>query len=68
MILLVCKDPETVRLLEVGGEIKERYKAQAQAAEHGFLIDALQISNDCDFQYKLSQNKRLLVELALNSG
>ena len=63
--LLVCKDPETVRLLEVGGEIKERYKAQAQATEHDFLVDALQISNESDFQYKLSQNKRLLVELAL---
>ena len=63
--LLVCKDPETVRLLEVGGEIKERYKVQAQVAEQIFLIDALQISNECDFQYKLSQNKRLLVELAL---
>jgi len=63
--LLVCKDPETIRLLEVGGEIKESYKAQAQAADHSFLIDALQISNECDFQYKLSQNKRLLVELAL---
>jgi DNA polymerase-3 subunit gamma/tau len=62
---LVCKDPETIRLLEVGGDIKERYKAQAQATEQSFLIQALQVSNDCDFQYKLSQNKRLLVELAL---
>ncbi|MEZ5105689.1 MAG: DNA polymerase III subunit gamma/tau [Draconibacterium sp.] len=63
--LLVCKDPETVRLLEVGGEIKEKYKNQAKAAEGDFLLAALQISNECDFQYKLSQNKRLLVELAL---
>lgn len=63
--LLVCKDAVTVQLLEVGGEIKERYKAQAAACENLFLLEALQISNECDLQYKTSQNKRLLIELAL---
>ncbi len=63
--LLVCKDPVTVQLLEVGGEIKERYKAQAQSCTGEFLLDALQISNECDLQYKSSQNKRLLIELAI---
>ncbi len=63
--LLVCKDPATVQLLEVGGDIKERYKNQAQSCEHNFLLDALKISNECDLQYKSSQNKRLLVELSL---
>ncbi len=37
--LLVCKDPVTVQLLEVGGEIKERYKAQAQSCTGEFLLD-----------------------------
>ncbi len=63
--LLVSKDQVTVQLLEVGGEIKEQYKTQAQACEHQFLIDALGITNECDLQYKTSQNKRLLVELAV---
>jgi DNA polymerase-3 subunit gamma/tau len=63
--LLVCKNAETVQLLEVGGEIKERYRTQAQATESGFLLEALKISNDCDMQYKQSMNKRLLVELSL---
>ena len=63
--LLVCKDTVTVQLLEVGGEIKERYKQQAQLAESGFLLDALLLSNECDNQYKLSQNKRLLIELTI---
>ena len=63
--LLVCKDAVTVQLLEVGGETKERYKAQAAACENQFLLEALQISNECDLQYKTSQNKRLLIELAL---
>ncbi len=63
--LLVCKDPQTIQLLEVGGEIKERYKTQATNSESEFLLEALQISNDCDLKYKSSQNKRLLIELAL---
>lgn len=63
--LLVCRDPVTVQLLEVGGEIREKYKIQAASCEADFLVDALAIGNECDLQYKASQNKRLLVELAL---
>ena len=63
--LLVCKDPVTIQLLEVGGDIKERYRTQAAATEGDFLLDAMQIANTCDIQYKTSQNKRLLIELAL---
>jgi len=50
--LLVCKDTQTIQLLEVGGEIKERYKTQATSSESEFLLEALQISNDCDLKYK----------------
>ena len=63
--LLVCKDAVTVQLLEVGGEIKEKFKRQAASCESDFLFDALKVSNECDIQYKASQNKRLLVELSL---
>jgi DNA polymerase III subunit gamma/tau len=63
--LMVSRDPVTVQLLEVSGDIRERYKAQASSCPGDFLLDALQLSNECDFQYKLSQNKRLSVELTL---
>lgn len=63
--LLVCKDAATIQLLEVGGDIKERYRVQAASSENNFLLEALQIANDCDIKYKSSQNKRLLIELAL---
>ena len=63
--LLVCHDSVTVQLLEVGGDIREKYKIQATACPSDFLLRALEISNECDYKYKLSQNKRLLVELAL---
>jgi DNA polymerase-3 subunit gamma/tau len=62
---MVCKDPVTTQLLEVGGEIREKYKIQASRCDSDFLIGALQIANECDMQYKASQNKRLLVELAI---
>ena len=54
--LLVCKNAETVQLLEVGGEIKERYRVQAQSTESSFLLESLLISNECDMQYKQSMN------------
>lgn len=63
--LLVCRDAVTVQLLEVGGEIREKYRQQAAACEPDFLFGALALSNECDLQYKAAQNKRLLVELAL---
>jgi DNA polymerase-3 subunit gamma/tau len=62
---MVSKDPVTIQLLEVGGEIREKYKVQAQRCDSDFLVGAFQIANECDLQYKTSQNKRLLVELAL---
>lgn len=63
--VLVSKDPQTIELLEVGAGIGERYKTQAQGCTPEFLFQALKIANDCDIDYRLSKNKRLLVELAL---
>ncbi|HLP04044.1 MAG TPA: DNA polymerase III subunit gamma/tau [Paludibacter sp.] len=63
--VLVSKDPQTIQLLEVGADIGERYKTQAQACTPEFIFQALKIANDCDLDYRLSKNKRLLVELAL---
>jgi DNA polymerase-3 subunit gamma/tau len=63
--LLMCKDAATVQLLEVGGEIQEKYKIQAVACDPEFLLKSLEIASHCDLNYKTSQNKRLLVELTL---
>jgi len=63
--LLVCKDPKTIVLLEVGEQTKTRYFEQASNTNHQFLIKAIDLANDCDLKYKTSQNQRLLVELCL---
>jgi DNA polymerase-3 subunit gamma/tau len=63
--LLVSKDQSTVKLLEIGEGIKEKYKKQAADCPLPFLFQALNIANSCDLSYKASQDKRLQVELAL---
>lgn len=63
--LLVCKDEITIKLLEVGENIKNRYIKQARICSVNFLIKALDLNTKCDINYKVSNNKKLLVELAL---
>ena len=65
--LLVCKDTQTLDLLEVGATIKERYKEQTEKCPVDFLLKALKISNAADVSYRTSRNKRLHIELALIS-
>ena len=63
--LLVCKDPSTIQLLEVGERTKQRYSEQSAKTTHQFLIKSIELANDCDLKYKSSKNQRLLVELCL---
>ena len=63
--LLVCKDKETLRLLEVGANIKEVYKTQSEKCSIAFLYKALNVTSKCDVTYKIAINKRLLIEIAL---
>jgi DNA polymerase-3 subunit gamma/tau len=63
--LLLCQQPDSLSLLEVGAKIKERYQAQAQLVDMPFLLTALEICNQCDMHYVRALNKRLHVELAL---
>ncbi|WP_294186753.1 DNA polymerase III subunit gamma/tau [uncultured Sphingobacterium sp.] len=63
--LLVAKEPSTLKLLEVSDSIRQKYLQQAQKASSGFLLSALNISNQCEINYKTSKNQRLQVELSL---
>ena len=63
--VLVSKDESTTSLLEVGASIRERYKEQARKCPLPFLYKAMKLCNDCDLNYRLSKNKRFLVELTL---
>ena len=63
--LLVCKDPQTLVLLDKGEELKSKYLSQSENCELSFLIKALRMCNKCDVEYRASKNQRLLVELTL---
>ena len=63
--VLMAKDPQTLPLLEVSDQQRQRYQEQAKKCETRFLYQALKKMNQCDINYRQSSNKRLLVELTL---
>ncbi|MDX1364630.1 MAG: DNA polymerase III subunit gamma/tau [Arenibacter latericius] len=63
--LMVCKHQNTIPLLEVGEEAKKQYLEQSQKTSGSFLLEAIDLANDCDTKYKSSKHQRLLVELTL---
>lgn len=63
--VMMAKDAQTLPLLEVSQQQRQRYQEQAQKCPTPFLYKALQLINQCDINYRQSSNKRLLVELTL---
>ena len=63
--LVVAHSPELVPLMEVTGEIAERYKQQAARRPLGKLYQAMDLCNTCDLNYINATNKRFIVELTL---
>lgn len=63
--LVVAHSPELVPLMEVTGEIAERYKQQAACCPLGKLYQAMDLCNTCDLNYINATNKRFIVELTL---
>jgi DNA polymerase III subunit gamma/tau len=63
--LLVSKDPQTVSLLELSENLKQKYAEQAQKCSLQFLLKGLALISKSDVNYKSAKNQRLLVEMAL---
>ena len=63
--LLVSTDKQTIRLLEVSDNLKEKYLDQATKVTPDFLFSSLNICSQIDLQFKASRNQRLLIELGL---
>lgn len=63
--LVVAHSPELMPLMEVTGEIAERYKQQAARCPLGKLYQAMDLCNTCDLNYINATNKRFIVELTL---
>jgi DNA polymerase III subunit gamma/tau len=65
--LLVCQEPKTVELLEVGNAVKQQYLDQAGAIDAAWLLLALKETQQSEFRIKTTVNPRLLLEIALLS-
>lgn len=63
--LLMARDAQTLPLLEVSDQTRQRYHEQAMRCQPRFIYRALKLCNDCDMNYRTARNKRLLVELTL---
>ncbi len=63
--ILVCKNPETVHLLELSDSIKARFLAQSQGISASFLLSALSVGSQLDVNFKSAKNQRLHVEIGL---
>ena len=63
--LMVSKDSSTIKLLEVPDAAKIKYQEQSSLTSSSFLLSAMNITLQCDINYKGSKNQRLLVELTL---
>ncbi len=63
--VMMAKDPQTLPLLQVSEQQRERLQEQAKRCDQRFLYGALRLMNQCDINYRQSSNKRLLVELTL---
>ena len=63
--LLMSRDEQTLPLLDVSDQVRQRYHEQAMRCEPKLLYRALKLCNSCDMGYNTARNKRLLVELTL---
>ncbi|MBV8255831.1 MAG: DNA polymerase III subunit gamma/tau [Chitinophaga sp.] len=63
--LLLCKEEKAMHLVEVSGNLKDRYKQLAGKVSPAYLISALNLLNETEINYRLARNKRLHVEMAL---
>lgn len=63
--LLVCKNQETIALLDLTDTVKDKYLEHAYMIPVSYLVSALDLLNECDVHYKTARNKRLHLEMTL---
>lgn len=63
--LLMVQHPQTAHLLEKPESVAQRYIDRAKRIAPAVIHQSLKLLVQCDQQYRLASNKRLLVELTL---
>lgn len=63
--LMVSKDPQTVKLLQVADSIQQRYLEQSAKLSLGYIFSSLSVGSQLDINYKAAKSQRLHVEIGL---
>jgi DNA polymerase-3 subunit gamma/tau len=63
--ILICKNPETVHILELSDNVKAKFLEQSKGISASFLLSALSVGSQLDINFKASKNQRLHVEIGL---
>ncbi len=63
--LFICKDPKTLKLMDVVETALAKYQDQTKRCSLSYLVSALNILSGADINFKNSKNQRLHVELNL---
>ena len=63
--LLLCKDARMAKLLDVPNDHKQLFNEKANQAPPSFLLSSLNVLNQCELEYKNTNNKRLHIEMCL---
>lgn len=63
--LMMAQNQHTLSLIEVGEKTKAKFLEQSKKWNAQQLVDAIEICNHADINYKNSKNPRLTVEIAL---
>ena len=63
--LLVSKSSETHMLLDQNINLKKRYVDQSKLIDLDFILNSINLIEECSFKYKNSKNQRLLTEICL---
>ncbi|MBA4849190.1 DNA polymerase III subunit gamma/tau [Emticicia sp. BO119] len=63
--LMVSKDQQTVKLLQVAESTQRRYLEQSGKLPLGYILSSLSVGSHLDINYKSAKNQRLYVEIGL---
>jgi DNA polymerase-3 subunit gamma/tau len=63
--LMVSKDQQTVKLLQVAESTQKRYLEQSGKLPLGYILSSLSVGSHLDINYKSAKNQRLHVEIGL---
>ena len=63
--LMVAKNSKTHILLTQNTFLSKKYIEQSNSKSIDFILQAIDLTEDCSYRYKTSKNQRLLVEICL---